>query len=101
MSMRDPFAYDGEYGFAHRIETGFDASGVNTRQFEYKAPDGTLTAKTATAVTTDEAGDFEYVVEEGFLTAGHWTVQLVLTWTGSKVLKGKVHRFRVAEAQTA
>jgi hypothetical protein len=97
MSMRDPLAYEGEYGWIHRIETDLDATGVNTIQFEYKGPDGTKTLKTATATTTPADGDFQWVATAGFLTAGQWTVQLVLTWTATKVLKSKVFRFRIAE----
>jgi len=99
--LRDPLAYEGEYGWLFRIETDFDATGVNTIQIEFKAPDGTKTLKTATAVTTNAAGDFQYTVEESFFVAGKWTAQLVLTWTSTKVLKSKFFRFNIGAASSA
>jgi hypothetical protein len=95
MSLRDPLAYEGEYGWIFRIDTDLDATSVNTIQIEFKAPDGTKTLKTATAVTTNAAGDFQWTVTENFFVKGRWTAQIILTWTGTKVLKGKFHRFNI------
>lgn len=101
MMNRDPLAYLGEYGWLFRIMTDIDATGVNTKQIEFKSPDGTKTLKNATAVTTDADGDYQYQVETGFFdTPGWWTAQLILTWAGTKLLKSSIFRFRIGDDQS-
>jgi hypothetical protein len=99
--MRDPFAYEAEYGWIFRIDTDLDASSVNTREIELVSPAGVVSRQTATAVTTDAAGDFQFTVASGTFTKGSWTAQVVLTWTATKELRGKVHRFNIGASPTA
>ena len=97
--LRNPLAYEGEYGFEIQINTDFDATGY-TATMLFQLPDGTRVSKTASAVTTAAAGDFDWTVSEGFLTQGRWTVQLVLT-SGSSVLKSPIIPFTVGPANAA
>jgi hypothetical protein len=99
MSLRHPLAVEGEYGWLFRIDTDLDATSVNTVQIRFTAPDGTVTDKTASAVTTAADGDYYWTVTDGFFTPGQWTARLVFTWTATKVIKGKLHRFTIADAE--
>lgn len=101
MSQTNPLAYAGEYGWTFRINTDFNATGVNAVAIEFKAPDGTKTSETATAITTDADGDFGWPSTDGYFTEGMWTAQLVLTYTGVKVLKSELLRFSIGPAINA
>jgi len=91
--LRNPLAYEGEYGFALQINTDFDATGY-TPTFVFQKPDGSRVSETAAAVTTLADGDFDWTVDADFLTQGRWTVQAVLT-SGSSILKSPIIPFTI------
>ena len=95
----NPLAYEGEWGFDLQLNTDFNMTGY-TVAFMFGQPAGTRISKTPTAVTTLADGDLAYSVEDGFLTAGKWWVQIWLT-TGSVTLKGPIHHFTVGPPNTA
>lgn len=100
MSLRHPLAIEGEFGWLFRIDSDYDGTGATATVFRFTAPDGTTTDKTATAVTTLAAGDLQWTVTNGFFTAGQWTVRSIWTHDTTKVIKGKLHRFTIGEAET-
>ena len=100
MSLRHPLAIEGEFGWIFRIDSDYDGTGATATVFRFTAPDGTTTDKTATAVTTLAAGDLQWTVTNGFFTAGQWTVRTIWTHDTTKVVKGKLHRFTIGEAET-
>jgi len=97
--LRNPLAYEGEWGFAIQINTDFDATGYSPT-FMFQKPDGTRESVTAAAVTTLADGDFDWTVTDGFLTQGRWTVQAVLT-AGSSVLKSPIIPFTIGPPNSA
>ena len=92
--LRNPLAYEGEYGFDIQLNTDFDATGF-TAQLVFQKPDGTRVAQTATAVTTVADGDFAWTVTDGFLVQGRWTVQLVITNGSTAVNKSPILPFTI------
>jgi hypothetical protein len=99
MALRHPLAYEGEFGWLFRIDSDYDGSGATATVFRFTGPDGTTYDKTATAVTTLAAGDLQWTVTSGFFTKGQWTVRTIWTHSTTKLVKGKLFRFTIGEAE--
>lgn len=94
MSRRDPYAYEGEYGFTDQMDSGFDCTGASSAVMEFKKPDGTFESKTVTLQGPATNGVWGWTVEEDFYVAGKWQRQLVVTFPG-QVLISDVERFTI------
>jgi len=71
-------------------------SGVKTKTFIFKKPDGTKVEKTPSVIDIGILGQLHYLSESGFLDArGRWNVQGFIKTSGDKEFRTNVYKFNV------